>query len=243
MDSRFRTQLWNSKDFKDRVKRIIYDEAHCILDWGDFRPSYQRLCFLRPTIPHATVLALTATATDTMIAEIKTQLGISSFEVVRLSNDRWNTEYVVKKMDHTLQSFHDLAFLVPQGGEPLEKFMVFVDSKLECERVAEFLRQRLPPEKRHKIVWVHADMTQGFNEQALNGLRDGSIYGVVCTDVAGMVSLCVSCVSRASLTIFRVLIFQTSHLLYNIGCQESIVRYFSALVVLLVTISRLDALF
>ncbi|KAF8601820.1 P-loop containing nucleoside triphosphate hydrolase protein [Ceratobasidium sp. AG-I] len=189
-DPRFHTYLWDSPEFRNRVQRIIFDEAHCIIDWGDFRPSYQRLCFLRPLIPHATIFALSATCSATMITEIKTLLGVSTFKIIRLSNDRRNIKYIVKKMEHTQISFHDLAFIIPPNftleSAPPPSFMVFVNSKLDCERAAEFLRRRLPSELRDKVVWVHADMTRGFNEQAMSDLRDGSIFGVVCTDVAGM---------------------------------------------------------
>jgi superfamily II DNA helicase RecQ len=191
-DTRFRTRLWDSVDFRNSVQRVIFDEVHCMLDWGDFRPSYRRLSFLHPLIPHATIFALSATLTPTMVAEVKSLLGLSSVELIRLSNNRQNITYITKKMAHTQQSLHDLAFLVPPSftpESPPQKFMVFMKSKILCERAAEFLRQRLPTALRDRIVWVHADMTRSFNERALGNLRDGLIYGIVCTDVAGMVSL------------------------------------------------------
>ncbi|KAG8710282.1 hypothetical protein FRC11_004676 [Ceratobasidium sp. 423] len=92
-------------------------------------------------------------------------------------------------LEYTQRSLHDLAFIVPPNFSPNfppPKFMLFMKSKLLCERAAEFLRQRLPKGLQDKIVWVHADMTRKFNEQALTNLRDGRIYGIVCTDVAGM---------------------------------------------------------
>jgi superfamily II DNA helicase RecQ len=191
-DSRFRTILWNSEDFRKRVKRIIFDEAHCVLDWGDFRPSYKRLTFLRPLIPHATIFALSATLTPGMIKQLKDVLGLANVELVRLSNDRKNIAYIVKPTGRRPISLHHLGFLISSGltveSPPPPKFMVFMNTKVLCEEGAEFLRQRLPRELQGKIVWVHADMTRGFNERALSGLREGSIWGVVCTDVAGMVS-------------------------------------------------------
>src|SRR5699024_496700 len=47
------------------VRIIAVDEAHCISEWGyDFRPSYLNITELRDMHPHATVIALTASATD-----------------------------------------------------------------------------------------------------------------------------------------------------------------------------------
>ncbi|KAF8599796.1 hypothetical protein BDV93DRAFT_406082, partial [Ceratobasidium sp. AG-I] len=46
-DFRFRKYLWDSKSFCKMVKRLVFDEARCVMDWGGFRPAYGRLCFLR----------------------------------------------------------------------------------------------------------------------------------------------------------------------------------------------------
>lgn len=56
---------------------FVVDEAHCISDWGhDFRPDYRRIVniinILPPNIP---VLAVTATANDRVVNDIKKQLG------------------------------------------------------------------------------------------------------------------------------------------------------------------------
>jgi RecQ family ATP-dependent DNA helicase len=64
-----------------RLALIAIDEAHCISQWGhDFRPDYrmlgQHLPMLRGTGERAPVLALTATATPTVQADIMQQLGM-----------------------------------------------------------------------------------------------------------------------------------------------------------------------
>jgi RecQ family ATP-dependent DNA helicase len=67
---------------KRRLALIAIDEAHCISQWGhDFRPDYrmlgQHLPGLRGGENAAPVLALTATATPTVQADIVTQLGMA----------------------------------------------------------------------------------------------------------------------------------------------------------------------
>ncbi|KAG8698799.1 hypothetical protein FRC09_007020 [Ceratobasidium sp. 395] len=189
-DDRFRKFLWNSGTFRDRVTRIIFDEAHCVLEWGDFRPSYRRLCFLPAMLPNATFLALSATLTPLMVTELKRLLGLYNVEVIRRSNDRANIAPIVRALEHTLQSLFDIAFLIPLGltlnSDKPPKFMLFMRSKKQCERATRFLRSRLPPELQDKIVWVHAEMTSGFNERAMAKLKSGELFGIVCTDVAGM---------------------------------------------------------
>ena len=67
------------------IDLVAIDEAHCISQWGhDFRPSYvtfaKRLADL-PTSP--TILALTATATPRVSADIQDLLQISEDNTVK----------------------------------------------------------------------------------------------------------------------------------------------------------------
>ncbi|MEX1366231.1 MAG: ATP-dependent DNA helicase RecQ [Nannocystaceae bacterium] len=67
--------------FRDRLRRLrvaalAIDEAHCVSQWGhDFRPEYLQLGHLRG-VTEAPVIALTATATPRVRAEIETALGL-----------------------------------------------------------------------------------------------------------------------------------------------------------------------
>ena len=58
-----------------RFDCLTIDEAHCISEWGhDFRPEYRQLVDVREMFPQAVCLALTATATPRVRADIKTTL-------------------------------------------------------------------------------------------------------------------------------------------------------------------------
>ena len=58
--------------------RFVIDEAHCISQWGhDFRPDYKRLSELRKNFPGVPIMALTATATPRVRADILHQLKMS----------------------------------------------------------------------------------------------------------------------------------------------------------------------
>src|SRR5207248_3829033 len=53
------------------VTALAIDEAHCISEWGhDFRPEYRQIARLRDLIPQAPMMALTATATGRVRADI-----------------------------------------------------------------------------------------------------------------------------------------------------------------------------
>src|SRR5207249_3912773 len=60
-----------------KIAQIAIDEAHCISEWGhDFRPEYRALKKLRTHLPDVPVMALTATATDRVRADILKQLKL-----------------------------------------------------------------------------------------------------------------------------------------------------------------------
>ncbi len=102
------------------VSFICVDEAHCISQWGyDFRPSYLTIANIRKLLPHAPVLALTATATPLVVQDIQdklkaptdlTQAGEAKpFRVFCMSFERQNLAYVVRRVnDKEQQMLHIL---------------------------------------------------------------------------------------------------------------------------------------
>jgi ATP-dependent DNA helicase RecQ len=59
------------------IRLVVVDEAHCISHWGhDFRPAYRQLYDLKVQLGDIPVLALTATATRRVAADIIRQLGM-----------------------------------------------------------------------------------------------------------------------------------------------------------------------
>ena len=66
------SELFRMRFAKMKVSLIAVDEAHCISQWGyDFRPAYLQIARLRDLQPEAAILALTASATPKVAADIR----------------------------------------------------------------------------------------------------------------------------------------------------------------------------
>lgn len=77
---------------------LAVDESHCVSQWGhDFRPSFLLIHQARSVLPGVPCLALTATATHRVRADIIKQLRLASPEVIVSSFNRPNLAYHVHR--------------------------------------------------------------------------------------------------------------------------------------------------
>jgi ATP-dependent DNA helicase RecQ len=80
-----------------RPALLCIDEAHCISEWGhDFRPSYLRLGAARERLGQPPVLALTATATPRVRADIAERLALHDPLVLTAPAHRKNLRLAVE---------------------------------------------------------------------------------------------------------------------------------------------------
>src|SRR5215218_8835130 len=81
---RLETSLFNEYLPALNISLIAVDEAHCISQWGyDFRPSYLRIAAFKKELTDVPVLALTASATPPVQADICEKLGFPRKHILR----------------------------------------------------------------------------------------------------------------------------------------------------------------
>ncbi len=134
---RLATDLIRSRITKMKVNLLAIDEAHCISQWGyDFRPPYLRIAEVRELIPHTPVLALTATATRQVVADIQEKLQFHNQKVFQKSFERKNLAYVVFNEEDKLGRLLKICNNVKGTG------VVYVRNRKRTREISDWLKQK-----------------------------------------------------------------------------------------------------
>jgi ATP-dependent DNA helicase RecQ len=164
------------------LKLIAVDEAHCISQWGhDFRPAYRNLAGLKRRFPKTPVLALTATATEEVVRDIQSELGMRSPALFRGSFFRSNLHLYACRKDAigkltTREAIR--ALLLERRGE---SGIVYALSRKSVEQLAAFLS-----ESGIKAGGYHAGMESEERSRVQDAFRKGELDVVVATIAFGM---------------------------------------------------------
>ncbi|MFI5336294.1 MAG: DNA helicase RecQ [Opitutales bacterium] len=129
---------WKENLANWNVTALAIDEAHCVSEWGhDFRPEYRQLARLRTLLPGVPVMALTATATERVRADIIQHLQLRDPTVFVASFNRPNLTYRVLPKDQPLKQLID--FIRRREDE---SGIVYCATRATTERVAAALAGR-----------------------------------------------------------------------------------------------------
>ncbi len=177
-----------SASFRKRVaaKGLAYlavDEAHCISEWGhDFRPEYQTLGALRDgfDIP---CIALTATATGRVAAEIERSLDLADPVDIHASIARENLALSVQLRDADKDRITACIDVLKDAGFPriAGRAIVYVATRKRTRVVAQALRKA-----GIMADWYHAGRTVGARQTAVARYECGAAKVLVATSAFGM---------------------------------------------------------
>ncbi len=174
---RLSSDLFKIKLSHMKVSFITVDEAHCISQWGyDFRPSYLHIAAIRKLLPHAPVLALTATATPQVVDDIQHQLAFARPNVFHMSFERKNLAYIVRKTpDKTGQLVHILQSV--KGSA-----IVYVRSRKRTKEIAKLLNDQY----HITATFYHAGLDTAVKDQRQTDWQTDKVRVIVATNAFGM---------------------------------------------------------
>jgi len=172
-----------------RIALVAIDEAHCVSQWGhDFRPEYQRLHELRGVgVIDAPVIALTATATPRVMAEIAGGLALRDPVIVRGDFRRDNLAFEVQhhrrdeaRLAATIAAL-EAAGLRRRVGAGAGRGIVYCSTRKKTETVARALKAA-----GFAVGHYHAGRTGLVRERTQAAFALGRTAVLVATSAFGM---------------------------------------------------------
>ncbi len=158
------------------VSMIAVDEAHCISQWGhDFRPSYLKIGAFRKAIGSPQIIALTATATPRVIAEIRTSLDMRGQCLVQDSFERSNIAIAMMNTEDKIGALTKI--ISPESGRTI----VYARSRRLVKMIASTLKQQ-----GIKARYYHAGLSFREKQESQKSFGDGSIQVIAATNAFGM---------------------------------------------------------
>ena len=159
------------------ISFIAVDEAHCISEWGqDFRPSYQRIGEFRKLFGDVPCLALTATATPKVIADIEKKLTLKSPQIFQKSYKRDNLRIFHEEISDKYQRILDFMKNNSASG------IIYVRTRKEVEELTSFLKQK----GIENVDFYHAGLSLKDKNQNQKKWQQSSSHTLVSTNAFGM---------------------------------------------------------
>jgi ATP-dependent DNA helicase RecQ len=157
---------------------VAIDEAHCISQWGhDFRPDYRTLGQYLPALRPAPVLAMTATATPRVQADIVEQLRLSQPKLFihGFRRDNLGIEVVEVPVPNRARAICNLL-----SNRERRPAIVYAPSRKASERLAQELSGMVPS------AAYHAGLDAETRDRVQSAFQAGKLEVVVATIAFGM---------------------------------------------------------
>lgn len=170
-------------EFRDRLSHVtidlfVVDEAHCVSQWGhDFRPDYLSLGNAIEALGSPPVMAMTASATDEILADIQSELRIPDAKIVHTGFDRPNLSLQIIEVETEKQKDTQLSSLIPSSGSGI----IYCATTAAVDRVSEFLSQ-----KGIKAVGYHGRMSAKRRSEAQSDFMSDNVNVMVATNAFGL---------------------------------------------------------
>jgi ATP-dependent DNA helicase RecQ len=156
---------------------VAVDEAHCISEWGhDFRPEYRRIRSIVSQIADVPIIALTATATPKVQADIQKNLEMRDAELFKASFNRENLFYEVRPKTDPVRAI--VRHVKSNGGK---SGIIYCLSRKKVEEIAETLRVN-----GIRAAAYHAGLDAGERSRIQDAFLMQNVDVIVATIAFGM---------------------------------------------------------
>ncbi len=173
---RLRTELFRVRAKMMKINLIAVDEAHCVSAWGyDFRPPYLQIAEFREMFPKVPLMALTATATREVKADIVQKLALKNEQIFQQSFARPNLSYSVIMTEDKEVRMKKILHNVPGSS------VIYVRSRRRTQLIAqELMREGI------SATFYHAGLNSSDRHTRQDAWVKGRVRVMVATNAFGM---------------------------------------------------------
>ena len=158
------------------INLITVDEAHCISEWGhNFRPAYRHISEIRKIIPNTPVLALSATATNSVIDDIQNNLDFKEHNLIQSSFIRENLSYVVDNIEDKKSRLLKLVDKIKSS------VIVYVGSRKAAKEISNFLL-----DNNYSSNYYHGGLAVKVRKERQESWTKNQTRIIVATNAFGM---------------------------------------------------------
>lgn len=162
------------------IALFAIDEAHCVSQWGpDFRPDYHKLSLLRQIKPETTILALTATATPTVLEDVIRSLGLRNVDRHVRGFYRPNLFYQVAICDNEDQKIEMIKSALRRTREG--RSIIYCGTRQGTETLAAELQRGFDG-----VGFYHAGLTTEERSEIQRKVERGELTILCATNAFGM---------------------------------------------------------
>ena len=173
---RLDTELFRTKLRKMHISMITVDESHRISQWGyDFRPAYLKIAEIRELLPDVPVLALTATATPEVVKDIQARLHFRHKNVFRMSFERNNLAYIVRKTENKTAELLHILRSMPGSA------IIYARNRRRTKEITELLNN-----EHITADFYHAGLDDATKDIRQHRWQSGESRVMVATNAFGM---------------------------------------------------------
>src|ERR1044071_9394927 len=168
------------RDLREQdINFVVIDEAHCISEWGhDFRPAYLSVGAAVKTLGAPPVLALTASATAEVTADIEKQLDLGKLQVVKTGIYRPNLHFDVKRVTNEREKRQALVDVL-NGHDGVG--IIYAATVKTVEELTDWLQSF-----DFKIEKYHGRMNASDRKRNQEAFMAGELKAIVATNAFGM---------------------------------------------------------
>ena len=176
---RFRSQAFMDTIATVKVRLFAVDEAHCISHWGhDFRPDYLRLKDAVERLGHPQIIALTATATQKVRADISEQLGLTDPRYLVAGFDRPNLALRVVHVSSEKEKLDTLKRVIKTSGG---SGIIYAATRKSVEQISAKLKMA-----GMSVEPYHGGMGELERTRAQDSFMAGRVQAIIATNAFGM---------------------------------------------------------